>query len=132
MGLNLALEASNNSQIVFSLREWEKKLRGRKGKKGPRLGQGTAQSYRVEAEGLSLAAVRYQMICRQGSGLVFYWLQREGLAAVIRPTDGFDSGSTLMLESACTAAVRYSTADKDSLTERYGALQAIAAIRYWH
>lgn len=24
MGLNLALEASNNSQIVFSLREWEK------------------------------------------------------------------------------------------------------------
>lgn len=25
MGLNLALEASNNSQIVFSLREWEKK-----------------------------------------------------------------------------------------------------------
>lgn len=25
MGLNLALEASNNSQIVFSLRQWEKK-----------------------------------------------------------------------------------------------------------
>lgn len=107
MGLNLALEASNNSQIVFSLREWEKKLRGRKGKKGPRLGQvqqGTAQSYRVEAEGLSLpvlAAVRYQMICRPGSGLAAP-LCRILLAAAGRlsssdPPNGFDSDSTLML-----------------------------------
>lgn len=35
MGLNLALEASNNSQIVFSLREWEKKIKREEGKKGP-------------------------------------------------------------------------------------------------
>lgn len=77
MGLNLALEASNNSQIVFSLREWEKKLRGRKGKKGPRLGQVPAgNDPKLQGGGggalascFGRSALLYQMICRQASGL---------------------------------------------------------------
>lgn len=134
-----------------------KKLRGRKGKKGPRLGQvqqGTTQSYRVEAEGLSLpvlAAVRYQMICRQASGLAAP-LCRILLAAAGRlsssdPPNGFGSDSTLMLVhfmliadcSIATVATGIcpgtaarlqhvtATADKDSLTERHDALRVIAA-----
>jgi hypothetical protein len=90
MGLNLALEASNNSQIVFSLREWEKKLKGKKGKRAL-LGQdqqGTAQSYRVEAEG-ALASCSgcgalpddLPSVGWQRPSAVSYWLQREGLAA---------------------------------------------------
>lgn len=50
MGLNLAWEASNNSQIVFSLREWKRE-------EGEERSLESKQQKRVEAEGRSTVAV---------------------------------------------------------------------------